>query len=66
MQKDKNLPLPDLADVTPCMPADRDLDGDYEASSAPIGSMLTKALYTMGGVAIVAGTFVVLAGLSGV
>ncbi len=62
----KTLPLPDLSHVTPDRPADLGLDGDYEDGSARIGPMLTKALYTLGGAAIVAGTFVALYGFSGV
>jgi hypothetical protein len=61
---DERHSLPDLAHITPDRPADPGLDGDDEGGSAPIGPMLTKALYTLGGMAIVAGTLVVLAGLS--
>jgi hypothetical protein len=66
LPNDESQSLPDLAHVTPDRPADPGLDGDYEGGSAPIGPLLTKALYTLGGVAIVAGTLVVLAGLSAV
>jgi hypothetical protein len=66
LSNDERQPLPDLAHITVDRPADPGLDGDYERGSAPIGPMLTKALYTLGGMAIVAGTLVVLAGLSAV
>lgn len=67
VKKDSDdLSLPELAHVAPDRPADPSLDGDYEDSTLPVGPVLTKALYTLGGVAVVAGTFVMLAGLSGV